>query len=101
VVFNRTHHCDRFNAANSGLAAAYPQFGRKGGTIRSEYSVSYVGLLVFDQVVGIIFLLSGLGMKTRALVQALVYWKLIIYVLVASFVVTPIIGLRCFTKVME
>lgn len=65
-----------------GLAAAYPSLGKKNGIIRAEYTISYVA-------VGIIFLLSGLGLKTRALGEAIIYWKLILVVQATSLCLIP------------
>lgn len=47
----------------TGLAAAIPDLGRTGGYIRSEYTVKYCCVII-------IFLLSGMSLKTRALLSA-------------------------------
>jgi len=51
-----------------GLAAAWPNLGKKKGIIHSEYSVKY-------GVTGLIFVLSGMGLKTRVLAGAIIFWK--------------------------
>ncbi|KAJ3336262.1 hypothetical protein HDU91_001845, partial [Kappamyces sp. JEL0680] len=65
-----------------GLAAAYPPLGKDNGYLHSEITVTYVA-------VGFIFLLSGMSLKTKALTEALLYWRLILLVQVFSFVAIP------------
>ncbi|KAJ3309831.1 hypothetical protein HDV04_005610 [Boothiomyces sp. JEL0838] len=67
------------------LAAAFPELGKKKGIIHSEYTVSY-GCII------IIFLLSGLSLKTKALTDALIYWQLILIVQGISLVFIPAFG---------
>lgn len=68
-----------------GLAAANPDIGKKGGTIRSEITVTFVG-------VGLIFVLSGLSLKTKALTEALLYARLIVFVQSFSLIFIPAVG---------
>ncbi|KAJ3057412.1 hypothetical protein HK097_007591 [Rhizophlyctis rosea] len=68
-----------------GLAAAWPNLGRRGGIIRSEYTVKYV-------CVCLIFLLTGLALKTRVLAKALLAWRVHLVVQVISLGITPLIG---------
>jgi sodium/bile acid cotransporter 7 len=68
-----------------GIAAAYPPLGKKNGLIRAEITVTYIG-------VGIIFLLSGLSLKTKALAEAFIYWKLIVVVQLLSLAFIPAVA---------
>ncbi|KAI8906384.1 putative sodium bile acid cotransporter [Gorgonomyces haynaldii] len=67
------------------LAAAWPIAGSKKGPLKTDYLIGY-------GVTCIIFLLSGLGMKTKVLSQAVLHWKLILLVQVISFGITPVIS---------
>ncbi|KAI8901974.1 putative sodium bile acid cotransporter [Globomyces pollinis-pini] len=67
------------------LAAVFPYIGKKGGWIRSEYTVSYGAIIL-------IFFISGLSLKSQALKDAVLYWQLIIVVQVISLGITPLIG---------
>ncbi|KAK9763194.1 LRR receptor-like serine/threonine-protein kinase RGI2 [Basidiobolus ranarum] len=51
------------------FAYLYPSLGRKGGPLKTEYTVKY-------GVVSLIFLLSGLSMKTRVLARTIMMWRL-------------------------
>ncbi|KAJ3066021.1 hypothetical protein HDU98_010634, partial [Podochytrium sp. JEL0797] len=68
------------------FAAAWPALGKKGGYIRAEYSVSYGCVML-------IFILSGMSLKTKVLVQSLANWKMHLVVQVISLGITPAIGL--------
>ena len=68
-----------------GLAAIYPEFGKTGGTIRSEYSISY-------GVIALVFFVSGMSLKTSALSDAFVYFKMIIVVQLLSLILIPFFG---------
>jgi solute carrier family 10 (sodium/bile acid cotransporter), member 7 len=68
-----------------GLAAALPDLGKKGGWIRSEYSVKYGAVIV-------IFLLTGISLKTKVLVSAFSSLKTHLVIQAISFGVTPAIG---------
>lgn len=46
-----------------GFAAAVPKLGATGGYIRAEYSVKLPAIII-------IFIISGLGLKTKALLTA-------------------------------
>lgn len=48
----------------TGIAAAAPLLGAPGGWLRAEYSVTIPAIVV-------IFIISGLGLRTRALLGAL------------------------------
>ncbi|KAL7747201.1 LRR receptor-like serine/threonine-protein kinase RGI2 [Sorochytrium milnesiophthora] len=67
------------------LAYAAPSVGRKKGVLRSEYSIKYGAVIV-------IFLISGLGLKSRVLAQTMLLWKLHLVVQTMSLIVTPTIG---------
>ncbi|KAJ3037404.1 hypothetical protein HDV00_001711 [Rhizophlyctis rosea] len=68
-----------------GLAAAWPNLGRKGGILRTEYTVKYV-------CVCLIFLITGMALKTRVLAQSLLAWKVHLTVQIISLGLTPLIG---------
>ena len=68
-----------------GLAAAYPDLGKTGGIIKSEYSVGY-------GVIALIFLISGMSLKTSALTDAILYFKMILVVQLVSLIIVPFIG---------
>ena len=53
------------------MAYLTPEVGRRGGWIRSEYTVTY-GCVIF------IFFLTGLSVKVAALKHALTAWKLLL-----------------------
>ena len=63
------------------IAAIVPFVGKKGGPLRTEYSVSFAGNCV-------IFLISGLTLKTEALVNAIKNIKLNILIFINIFVTT-------------
>lgn len=46
-----------------GLAAAVPRLGATGGYIRAEYSIKIPAIVI-------IFIISGMGLKTKALLNA-------------------------------
>jgi sodium/bile acid cotransporter 7 len=46
-----------------GFAAAVPKLGATGGYIRAEYSIKLPAIII-------IFIISGLGLKTKALLSA-------------------------------
>lgn len=68
-----------------GIAAAYPAIGRKGGYIHSEITVTYVAI-------SLIFFISGLSLKTKALTEAILYWRLILLVQGFSLMFIPAFG---------
>ncbi|KAJ3110967.1 hypothetical protein HDU96_006118 [Phlyctochytrium bullatum] len=68
------------------LAAIWPNLGKKKGIIRSEYTVKY-------GAVALIFILSGVSLKTAVLMKSLVDWKLHLVIQTLSLGVTPAIGL--------
>jgi sodium/bile acid cotransporter 7 len=68
-----------------GLAAAWPQLGRSHGYIQSQYTVKYGCVIV-------VFLLSGMGLKTEVLVQALQRPFLHTLVQSLSLGLTPFLG---------
>ncbi|KAJ1548177.1 hypothetical protein HK096_002682 [Nowakowskiella sp. JEL0078] len=67
------------------LAAAYPNFGKKGGIIRSEYTITY-------GVVSLIFVISGISLKTRILIKAMLNWRMHIIIQGISLGITPLLG---------
>jgi hypothetical protein len=68
-----------------GLAAAWPQLGRSHGYIQSQYTVKYGCVIV-------VFLLSGMGLKTEVLIQALQRPFLHTLVQSLSLGLTPFLG---------
>ncbi|KAJ3097200.1 hypothetical protein HDU97_005085 [Phlyctochytrium planicorne] len=68
-----------------GFAALWPALGKKGGIIRSEYSVKY-------GAVALIFVLSGISLKTKVLLQSFGDWKMHLIIQGISLGVTPAIG---------
>ncbi|KAI8834431.1 SBF-like CPA transporter family-domain-containing protein [Chytriomyces cf. hyalinus JEL632] len=73
-------------AVGIAFAAVWPDLGKKGGYIRSEYSVSYGCVML-------IFILSGMSLKSKVLLQSLANWKMHLVVQVISLGLTPAIGL--------
>ncbi|KAJ3192993.1 hypothetical protein HK101_005611 [Irineochytrium annulatum] len=68
------------------LAAFWPVLGKKHGIIHSEYTVSY-------GVVGLIFLISGMSLKTSVLLRSLGAWRLHLVTQFISLGITPALGL--------
>ncbi|KAF9335316.1 hypothetical protein BG006_000383 [Podila minutissima] len=66
------------------LARYFPGWGRTGGPIRPEYSVKY-------GVTSIIFLLSGLSLKTKDLLISAINYRAHLLVQVTSFIVIPLV----------
>ncbi|KAI9237096.1 MAG: SBF-like CPA transporter family-domain-containing protein [Podila humilis] len=66
------------------LARYFPGWGRTGGPIRPEYSVKY-------GITSIIFLLSGLSLKTKDLLVSAINYRAHLLVQVTSFVVIPLV----------
>jgi sodium/bile acid cotransporter 7 len=64
-----------------GIAKAAPNFARQQGLIRAEYSIGY-------GAVAVIFLQSGLSMKTRHLLKNMGNWRAHLTVMVISFLVS-------------
>jgi sodium/bile acid cotransporter 7 len=62
------------------LAWLFPNVGRKGGVIESQYTISY-------GAIGIIFLVSGLSIPIKTLVENCTKWRLHLVVQVTSFLV--------------
>ncbi|KAI9343896.1 SBF-like CPA transporter family-domain-containing protein [Zopfochytrium polystomum] len=68
------------------LAFAWPNLGKKHGIIRADITVSYV-------VVALIFIISGMSLKTKVLLKSMVNWKMHILIQGFSLGITPVIGL--------
>ncbi|KAJ3187251.1 hypothetical protein HK101_009415 [Irineochytrium annulatum] len=68
------------------FAAIWPALGKKHGIIRSEYTVSY-------GVVALIFIISGMSLKTAVLLRSLGAWRMHLVIQVISLGVTPAVGL--------
>lgn len=64
-----------------GIAKAAPNFARQHGLIRAEYTIGY-------GAVAVIFLQSGLSMKTKDLLKNMGNWRAHITVMVISFLLT-------------
>lgn len=67
------------------IAAIYPNFGKKNGIIHAEITISYIAVMI-------IFLISGLSLKTKALKEALLYARLIFVVQFLNLIAIPSIG---------
>jgi sodium/bile acid cotransporter 7 len=67
------------------IAAIFPNIGKKGGYIHAEITISYIAVMV-------IFFLSGISLKTKALKQAFTYYKMILIVQVISLIAIPLFG---------
>ncbi|KAF7726996.1 hypothetical protein EC973_008109 [Apophysomyces ossiformis] len=68
-----------------GLAWAFPQVGKSYGDIDAQYTIKWGAVIV-------IFLLSGLGLEVRVMLQTIVRWRLHLVVQVINFLVMPFIG---------
>ena len=68
-----------------GIAAAWPNLGKNGGYLATQYSVKYGAVMI-------IFFLTGLSLKTRVLAQAFINWRLHLVVQLTSLGVIPAIG---------
>ncbi|ODV84664.1 hypothetical protein CANARDRAFT_8246 [[Candida] arabinofermentans NRRL YB-2248] len=64
------------------IARFAPNFARQGGLIRGEYTIGY-------GAVAVIFLGSGLSMKTDQLLKNMGHWRAHIIVAILQFLVTP------------
>lgn len=75
------------------IARFAPNFARSGGLIRGEYSIGY-------GAVAVIFLGSGLSMKTRDLMKNVLHWRAHLTVLSLEFLITSAIiyGFCCAIK---
>lgn len=75
------------------LAYFFPQFAKQHGMIRAEYSIGY-------GAVAVIFLISGLSMKTKDLFSNILHWRAHFTVLTSSFLITSAIiyGIACGIK---
>ncbi|KAJ3201244.1 hypothetical protein HDU82_008256 [Entophlyctis luteolus] len=69
-----------------GLAAAWPDLGKTGGYIHAEYSVSFVAVIV-------VFIISGMSLKTDILLKSLKNWKMHLVIQSISLGAIPAIGL--------
>ena len=67
------------------FAAAVPQLGASGGWIRAEYSIKIPAIII-------IFIISGIGLKTKVLLTALADLKIHVLVQAISLGVVPCIG---------
>ncbi len=68
-----------------GFAAAVPNLGKSGGWIRSEYSIKIPATVV-------IFILSGIGLKTKVLVTASSQLHVHALIQGVSLALLPLIG---------
>ena len=64
-----------------GLAWAFPEFGAKGGPLKSELSTK--------AAVFVIFLLQGLSLPTEKILEDLLEWRLHLFVQTYNFVIIP------------
>ncbi|KAI8608376.1 SBF-like CPA transporter family-domain-containing protein [Chytriomyces sp. MP71] len=68
------------------FAAIWPALGKTGGYIRAEYTVSYGAVML-------IFILSGMSLKSAVLIKSLANWRMHLVVQVISLGITPALGL--------
>ena len=68
-----------------GLAAAWPELGRRDGYIKSQWTIKYGAVII-------IFILSGMGLKTEVLVQSLRRPFLHLLIQAFSLGLTPFVG---------
>ncbi|GEQ71311.1 hypothetical protein JCM33374_g4993 [Metschnikowia sp. JCM 33374] len=75
------------------LAWRWPSFAKQGGTVKAEYSIQY-------GAVAVIFLISGLSIKSKDLAVNLTHWRAHFTVLTSSFLITSAIiyGIVCGIK---
>ncbi|GIL97171.1 hypothetical protein Vretimale_2905 [Volvox reticuliferus] len=77
-----------------GFAAAVPNFGRKGGWIAAQWTIKYGAVII-------IFLLSGLSLKTRALFTVMARLHVHLFIQFICLVLTPAIGYGFARAMME
>ncbi|KXZ52329.1 hypothetical protein GPECTOR_10g961 [Gonium pectorale] len=77
-----------------GFAAAVPDFGRNGGWIAAQWSIKYGAVII-------IFFLSGISLKTKALLTVLARLHLHLYIQFICLVLTPAIGYGIARALME
>lgn len=68
-----------------GLAAAWPDLGKKGGILKTDLWVKYVATVL-------VFLLTGITLKSQVLGGALLMWKLHLATLAISLGFIPLFG---------
>ncbi|KAG0177517.1 hypothetical protein DFQ29_004747 [Apophysomyces sp. BC1021] len=68
-----------------GLAWAFPQVGKSYGDLQAQYTIKWGAVIV-------IFLLSGLGLEVRVMLQTILRWRLHLVVQVINFLILPFIG---------
>ncbi|KAI9023998.1 SBF-like CPA transporter family-domain-containing protein [Hyaloraphidium curvatum] len=68
-----------------GLAAAWPDLGKKNGYLQAQYVVKYCAVIL-------IFLLTGLTLKSQVLGSALLMWKPQLLTLAISLGFIPLVG---------
>lgn len=66
------------------LAWRWPNFAKQGGTVKAQYSIEY-------GAVAVIFLISGLSIKSKDLGANLTHWRAHFTVLTSSFLITSAI----------
>ena len=68
-----------------GIAKAYPYLGQKDGLIYAQYSLKIPAIVI-------IFLIQGMNLKTKALVDGLKQWKVHVFSQCVSLGIMPLIG---------
>lgn len=68
-----------------GLAAAFPDLARKNGILRTDIWIKYVAT-------SIVFILTGLTLKSQVLLSAITLWKLHLFTLAISLGLVPLVG---------
>lgn len=67
-----------------GLAWAFPQVGKRYGSIQAQYTVKWGAVIL-------IFLLSGLGLEVSVMLRTILRWKLHVVTQIVSFIVLPFV----------
>lgn len=66
------------------LAWEFPQVGKTGGIVQSQYSVKYGAVIV-------IFLLSGLGIDVRVMLRTIMFWRMHLVIQAINFLAMPFV----------
>lgn len=68
-----------------GLAAAYPELGKKYGLIAAQYTISFGAVIVM-------FILTGMSLQTKVLLTAATRWRLHLMTQCVSLGLIPAVG---------
>ena len=75
------------------FARSYPWIGAKGGPLYPEVTIKYIA-------VSVIFLISGLSLKTEDLTAAIFHYRLHAFIQLFTFGFSPI-AMFCLTEVFK